>query len=110
MHPDGLPSAERAQVDRLNTASLAELAARFVACVTSPTSPKSVLRLLTMLLPAVFLLSPDKLTKPFKRDGSIGEQVAPILFLRSDEAGYIPGTALPVAGGDTGRSVVSPAN
>jgi hypothetical protein len=51
-----------------------------------------------MLLPAVFLLSPGKLTKPFKRDGSIGEQVAPILFLRSDEAGYIPGTALPVAG------------
>ena len=37
-----------------------------------------------------------------KRYGSIGEQVAPILFLASDEAGYITGTVLPVAGGDTG--------
>ncbi|BAN27787.1 benzoate diol dehydrogenase BenD [Caballeronia insecticola] len=38
----------------------------------------------------------------FKRYGSINEQVAPILFLASDEAGYITGTVLPVAGGDTG--------
>lgn len=38
----------------------------------------------------------------FKRYGSIDEQVAPILFLASDEAGYITGTVLPVAGGDTG--------
>lgn len=38
----------------------------------------------------------------FKRYGSIEEQVAPILFLASDEAGYITGTVLPVAGGDTG--------
>jgi dihydroxycyclohexadiene carboxylate dehydrogenase len=37
-----------------------------------------------------------------KRYGSIDEQVAPILFLASDEAGYITGTILPVAGGDTG--------
>ena len=38
----------------------------------------------------------------FKRYGSIDEQVAPILFLASDEAGYITGTVLPVAGGDLG--------
>ena len=37
-----------------------------------------------------------------KRYGSIDEQVAPILFLASDEPGYITGTVLPVAGGDTG--------
>ena len=37
-----------------------------------------------------------------KRYGSLEEQVAPILFLASDEAGYITGTVLPVAGGDTG--------
>jgi dihydroxycyclohexadiene carboxylate dehydrogenase len=37
-----------------------------------------------------------------KRYGSLDEQVAPILFLASDEAGYITGTVLPVAGGDTG--------
>ncbi|HEX7932061.1 MAG TPA: benzoate diol dehydrogenase BenD [Paraburkholderia sp.] len=38
----------------------------------------------------------------FKRYGSIDEQVGPILFLASDEAGYITGTVLPVAGGDEG--------
>lgn len=38
----------------------------------------------------------------FKRYASIDEQVAPILFLASDEAGYITGTVLPVAGGDLG--------
>ncbi|MFT4436455.1 benzoate diol dehydrogenase BenD [Caballeronia sp. 15715] len=37
-----------------------------------------------------------------KRYGSLDEQVAPILFLASDEAGYITGSVLPVAGGDTG--------
>jgi len=37
-----------------------------------------------------------------KRYGSIDEQAAPILFLASDEAGYITGTVLPVAGGDNG--------
>ncbi len=36
------------------------------------------------------------------RYGSIEEQVAAILFLASDEASYITGTILPVAGGDTG--------
>jgi dihydroxycyclohexadiene carboxylate dehydrogenase len=38
----------------------------------------------------------------FKRYGTINEQVAPILFLASDEASYITGSVLPVAGGDTG--------
>lgn len=38
----------------------------------------------------------------FKRYGSLDEQVAPILFMASDEASYITGTVLPVAGGDTG--------
>lgn len=37
-----------------------------------------------------------------KRYGTIEEQVAPILFLASDEASYITGSVLPVAGGDTG--------
>ncbi|AOZ10415.1 benzoate diol dehydrogenase BenD [Cupriavidus malaysiensis] len=37
-----------------------------------------------------------------KRYGSLDEQVAPILFLASDEASYITGSVLPVAGGDTG--------
>ncbi|KAA6475606.1 1,6-dihydroxycyclohexa-2,4-diene-1-carboxylate dehydrogenase [Agrobacterium rhizogenes] len=37
-----------------------------------------------------------------KRYGTIEEQVAPILFLASDEASYITGSVLPVAGGDIG--------
>ncbi|WP_374328274.1 SDR family oxidoreductase, partial [Paracoccus pantotrophus] len=37
-----------------------------------------------------------------RRYGTIQEQVAPILFLASDEASYITGSVLPVAGGDTG--------
>lgn len=37
-----------------------------------------------------------------KRYGTLDEQVAPILFLASDEAGYITGAVLPVAGGDNG--------
>ncbi|MBP1871736.1 dihydroxycyclohexadiene carboxylate dehydrogenase [Ensifer adhaerens] len=37
-----------------------------------------------------------------KRYGTTDEQVAPILFLASDEASYITGSVLPVAGGDLG--------
>ena len=37
-----------------------------------------------------------------KRYGSIDEQVGAILFLASDEAGYITGVTLPVGGGDLG--------
>lgn len=36
------------------------------------------------------------------RYASVAEQVAPILFLASDEASYITGSVLPVAGGDLG--------
>ena len=36
------------------------------------------------------------------RYGTLDEEVAPILFLASDEASYITGTRLPVAGGDPG--------
>ncbi|WP_313295628.1 benzoate diol dehydrogenase BenD [Diaphorobacter sp.] len=38
----------------------------------------------------------------FKRYGTLDEQVAPILFLASDDASYITGAVLPVAGGDNG--------
>lgn len=37
-----------------------------------------------------------------KRYATLDEQVAPILFLASDEASYITGSILPVAGGDLG--------
>ncbi len=37
-----------------------------------------------------------------KRYGTTGEQAAAILFLASDEASYIAGVTLPVAGGDLG--------
>ena len=37
-----------------------------------------------------------------KRYGTLEEQAAPILFLASDEASYITGVTLPVAGGDLG--------
>lgn len=37
-----------------------------------------------------------------RRYGTIEEQAAPILFLASDEAAYITGSVLPVAGGDLG--------
>ncbi|WP_110182019.1 1,6-dihydroxycyclohexa-2,4-diene-1-carboxylate dehydrogenase [Nocardioides solisilvae] len=37
-----------------------------------------------------------------KRYGTLAEQVGPILFLASDEASYVTGSVLPVAGGDQG--------
>jgi benzoate/toluate 1,2-dioxygenase reductase subunit len=37
-----------------------------------------------------------------KRYGTLDEQAAAICFLASDEAGYITGSVLPVAGGDAG--------
>jgi len=37
-----------------------------------------------------------------KRYSTLEEQIAPILFLASDEASYITGNTLPVAGGDIG--------
>lgn len=37
-----------------------------------------------------------------KRYGTLDEQAAAICFLASDEASYITGTILPVAGGDMG--------
>jgi benzoate/toluate 1,2-dioxygenase reductase subunit len=37
-----------------------------------------------------------------KRYGTLDEQAAAICFLASDEAGYITGSVLPVAGGDIG--------
>ena len=37
-----------------------------------------------------------------KRYGTLDEQAAAICFLASDEAAYITGTVLPVAGGDLG--------
>ena len=43
-----------------------------------------------------------KQSAPMHRYATINEQAAPILFLASDEASYITGTILPVAGGDTG--------
>jgi dihydroxycyclohexadiene carboxylate dehydrogenase len=41
-------------------------------------------------------------SSPLHRYGTLDEQAAPILFLASDEASYITGTRLPVAGGDLG--------
>lgn len=38
----------------------------------------------------------------FKRYGTLEEQAAPIVFLASEEASYITGTVVPVAGGDQG--------
>lgn len=37
-----------------------------------------------------------------KRYGTLEEQIAPILFFASDEASYVTGSILPVAGGDIG--------
>jgi len=41
-------------------------------------------------------------SSPMKRYGTLDEQAAAIAFLASDEASYITGTVLPVAGGDLG--------
>ncbi|WP_040826109.1 benzoate 1,2-dioxygenase electron transfer component BenC [Nocardia jiangxiensis] len=41
-------------------------------------------------------------SSPMKRYGTLDEQAAAITFLASDEASYITGTVLPVAGGDLG--------
>jgi hypothetical protein len=42
-----------------------------------------------------------------KRYGTLEEQAAPILFLASDEASYITGTILPVAGGLTVPAILT---
>ena len=41
-------------------------------------------------------------SSPMKRFGTTAEQAAAILFLASDEASFITGITLPVAGGDLG--------
>ncbi|MDO1583264.1 benzoate diol dehydrogenase BenD [Rhizobium oryzicola] len=48
------------------------------------------------------VVSQVKQSSFMKRYGTLPEQVAPILFLASDEASYITGSVLPVAGGDLG--------
>lgn len=48
------------------------------------------------------VVSQVKQSSFLKRYATIEEQAAPILFLASDEASYITGSVLPVAGGDLG--------
>jgi dihydroxycyclohexadiene carboxylate dehydrogenase len=43
-----------------------------------------------------------KVSSLMRRYGTTAEQAAAILFLASDEASYITGVTLPVAGGDLG--------
>ncbi len=48
------------------------------------------------------VVTQTKQSSLMKRYGTTGEQAAAILFLASDDASYITGTTLPVAGGDLG--------
>lgn len=48
------------------------------------------------------LIDQTKATSFMGRYGTLDEQAGPILFLASDEASYITGTVVPVAGGDAG--------
>lgn len=48
------------------------------------------------------VIDQTKASSLMHRYGTIDEQVAPILFLASDEASYITGSVLPVGGGDLG--------
>lgn len=48
------------------------------------------------------IIDQTKASSLMHRYGTIAEQVAPILFLASDESSYITGSVLPVGGGDLG--------
>lgn len=48
------------------------------------------------------LVDQTKATSLMNRYGTLDEQAGPILFLASDDASYITGTVVPVAGGDLG--------
>ncbi|QJQ95987.1 MULTISPECIES: benzoate diol dehydrogenase BenD [Halomonadaceae] len=48
------------------------------------------------------LIDQTKATSFMGRYGTLDEQAGPILFLASDDASYITGTVVPVAGGDLG--------